>query len=244
MKRTLRNLVLAGTIALSSLSPVKKALAEPVEPKDKKPISVSIDNNYASKYLFLGLSFSEGPVWQPTLNVSRGNLSSFLMANKDLTTKEFNEFDLGLNWNIPILRDTSLSLGTIYFPAKVEGEWKSIGTSYAALNSGPLSVKLGKLWGAVGGTYVGINYSKDYPVSKKITVSNSTSIVSNDGIFRDKKGLTHFETTLTGSLALTDKLDVNAQVVWINPLSDDMDGQLCFRTNVSYRLTKKPEVQK
>ena len=166
------------------------------------------------------------------------------MVNKDFATKEFNEFDLGLDWTIPIIKDTSISLGTIYFPTKVEGKWENIGTSYASLNSGPFSIKFNRLWGHFKGNYVGLTYAKDYPVSDKLTISNSTNIGYNDRLFREKRGLTHFESSLKGSLALTDKLGVSGQVVWINPLADDIKGGLCFRTGVSYDLTKKPAIQK
>lgn len=243
MKKTLRNILLAGTITLASLFPMKKVLAQPQEnPKPK--ISVSVDNNYASQYILFGLSFGEGPVWQPTLNVGSGNLNSFLMANKDLTTHEWNEIDIGVDYNIPLGKNSNLSLGTIYFPSKIDGKWKDFGTSYASLSSGPLSVMLHRVWGNEKGTYLGLTYSKDYPISDKFTFSNSTSIGYNDGIFRDKKGLTHFENSLTGSLALTDRLGVSGQVVWTNPLADDIKGGLCFRTSVSYNLTKKPSTQK
>ena len=243
MKKTLRNILLAGTITLASLFPMKKVLAEPQE-KPKPPISVSVDNNYASQYLFWGIPFSEGAVWQPTLRVGGGNLNTFLMANKDFATHEWNEIDIGVDYNIPLGKNSSLSLGTVYFPAKVEGKWKDFGTSYASLSSGPFSVMLHRIWGADKGTYLGLTYNKDYPISDKFTFSNSASIGYNDGVFRDKRGLTHSENSLTGSLALTDKLSVSGQLVWINPLADDIEGGLCFRTSVSYDLTKKPASQK
>ena len=243
MKRTLRNIVLAGAITLASLFPMKNVLAKTQE--DPKPkISASFNNNYASQYVLFGLPFSEGPVWQPTLNVGSGNLNSFLMANKDLTTHEWNEIDIGVDYNISLGKNSNLSLGTIYFPSKIDGKWKDFGTSYASLSSGAFSVMLHKIWGNEKGTYLGLTYSKDYPISDKFTFSNSTSIGYNDGIFRDKKGLTHFESSLKGSLALTDKLGVSGQVIWVNPLADDIKGGLCFRTGVSYDLTKKPPIQK
>jgi len=241
----LRDILLVGTITLASLFPMKKVLAQPQDQEKPKPqVSVSIDNNYASQYVFFGIPFSEGAVWQPTLNVGRGNLNSFLMANKDFATHEWNEIDIGVDYNISLGKNSSLSLGTIYFPAKVEGKWEDFGTSYASLSSGPFSVMLHRIWGADKGTYIGLTYNKDYPVSDKFTLSNSTSIGYNDGVFRDKRGLTHFESSLAGSLALTDKLSVNGQVVWTNPLADDIKGGLCFRTGVSYDLTKKPAIQK
>jgi len=243
MKKTLRNILLAGGITLGTILFPLKADAQ-TQKKPELPISASINNNYASQYVFWGIPFSEGAVWQPTLNVGRGNLNTFLMANKDLETQEWNEIDIGVDYNIPLGKNSSLSLGTVYFPAKMEGKWKDFGTSYASLSSGPFSVMLHRVWGADKGTYFGLTYSKDYPISDKFTFSNSTSIGYNDGVFRDKRGLTHFESSLTGSLALTDKLNVSGQVVWINPLADDIDGGLCFKTSVSYDLTKKPANQK
>jgi len=235
MKKILKHMLVVGAIGLASFLPMKSLEAKTQE--DPKPkISASFNNNYASQYVLFGLPFSEGPVWQPTLNVGSGNLNSFLMANKDLTTHEWNEIDIGVDYNIPLGKNSSLSLGTIYFPSKIDGKWKDFGTSYASLSSGPLSVMLHKIWGNEKGTYLGLTYNKDYPVSDKFTFSNSTSIGYNDGIFRDKKGLTHFESSLTGSLALTDKLGVSGQVVWINPLADDIKGGLCFRTSMSYNF--------
>jgi len=155
-----------------------------------------------------------------------------------------NEIDIGIDYNIPLGKNSGLSLGTVYFPAKIEGKWEDFGTSYASLSSGPFSVMFHRIWGNDKGTYLGLTYSKDYSISDKFTFSNSMSIGYNDGVFRDKRGLTHFENSFTGSLALTDKLSINGQVVWVNSLAKDIEGGLYLKTGFSYGLTKKPAIQK
>jgi hypothetical protein len=166
------------------------------------------------------------------------------MANKDLVTHKWSEIDIGMDYNIPLGKNSDLSLGTIYIHSKAGGKWKEFWNSYASLNSGPFSAVLHRIWGDDKGTHLGLTYNKDYPISDKFTFSNSTSIGYNDGAFRDKKGITHFESSLKGSLALTDKLDVSGQVIWVNPLAGDIKGGPCFITSVNYDLTKKPAIQR
>jgi len=62
--------------------------------QDASPVTVSADVLYATQYLFAGIPFSGGDVFQPHVAVGVSGFTFNFFSNYDLDTDEFNEFDV------------------------------------------------------------------------------------------------------------------------------------------------------
>ncbi len=243
----LRDILLIGGITLGGLLLPKIAKSQDLDSlavnqdrqeqtSQSNKLNMSFDNNYASKYVFWGIPFSEGPVWQPTLSAEYGNLSAFTMANKDFATQEWNEIDAGVNYTIPVGEKNTLSIGTIYFPSKINEKWESIGTAYANFNIGDISTMFHKLYGSEDGNYFALEYNKEYPINDRFRFSTSMGLAYNDEAFREKSGISHSESNIGVSLDLTDNVNFSSNVGFVNPWAEDIEGGTYFTTSVSYGL--------
>jgi len=203
-----------------------------------KGISWGVDNVYDTQYIGFGLPFSTGPVWQPTIWGAKGNLSGFAMVNKDFDQNKFNEYDLGINYDIPVGDKGTVSVGGIHFPTDIEETWHTAGTAYAGWTSNSSmnpSLFFHRSYGDLGeGNYVDLSISKDYPLSDNVSVSSSTHLAYNDGFFRDGSGLSHFESNVGISAQVADNISVSGTVGFTNPLADDIEGASHVKINTSY----------
>lgn len=253
----LRNILFGIGVIGASLLPFTGAKAQNLEStlnnqnqieqiSQSKKLNMSFDNNYASRYVFFGIPFSEGPVWQPTLSAQYGTfdeegrlvkgLSGFTMANKDFATQKWNKVDFGIDYTYPVGENSIFSLGTIYFPSELDGKWESIGTAYANFSKGDLFLTLHKLYGAFDGNYFELGFGKEYPINDRFSFSTSMSLAYNDEAFREKSSISHSESNIGVSLDITDNVNFSSNVGFVNPWAEDIEGGTYFTTSVSYGI--------
>jgi len=226
--KTLRNLLTIGMIGLASLLP-NKSEAE---------LNFSLDSNSSSKYMFFGMPFSNGNINQTMLNMNKGDFTGTLWGNYDVKQGKLNEVDVFADYARSINK-LNLSLGAIYFIAKVDDDWVDCVDWHAGINaSAPLNPSLNyhKFTGADNGDYTELGISKNFTVNKRVMITTSGKIGYNNGAFRDKKGLSHLEGNLKVPIRFSKKLNVAPNINCSKALGEDLKNAIWGGVNVHYNF--------
>ncbi len=85
-------------------------------------IEFEITADYFGKYIWRGQNLSDDPVFQPSLNISYGNLTASIWGNLDTTnindrSSDFSELDYSLDYSgdLPGFKGIGYSVGLIYY---------------------------------------------------------------------------------------------------------------------------------
>lgn len=232
--RRMKNLVLVGLVAIigicGSVSSVMAADA-------------SIGADVASAYVWRGMTFNDGMVIQPYLDVTAENgFNANVWANydyddydKQLTNKEFSEVDLTLSYGMS-LGPVDLTGGYIeyLFPnAGVDDEGKSIqGTGEIFLSAGispfeGLSIGLDGYYDVddVRDFYTNLSVGYDLSLPADISLGFSASAGYAGRKYRAeyKPGLYDYNLSVSLGVPVTDAIELSAYVAHTNSF-DDKDG--------------------
>jgi len=214
--RRIKNLLCLGMIGLASLLPTK-SIAE---------VNISSDINFLSRYMFFGIPFSKESVNQSMINLNKGDFTGILWENYDAEQKKVNEIDVFADYTKSVKNKLKVSLGVIYFRAKVGNNWEDCIDWYAGACATDIplspSITCHKFTGS--GSYVESGILRDFPFSKKITATASGKLGYNDKAFREKTGFSHLETNLKISVKLSKKLSVIPNINYSRALADDLDN--------------------
>lgn len=85
MKNTLRNTVAGGLALAGSVLPAKGLEAQ---------TTVNAENTIASRYMWNGIPFSEGPVYQPQATISSEHFSTNIFTSYDFRKRQATELDI------------------------------------------------------------------------------------------------------------------------------------------------------
>lgn len=205
MTNKLRNLVAGGLALVGSVLPMKGLEAQavpestPVEVANQSGLTFNTDNNFWSKYMWLGIPFSEGAVYQPVTSASYNGLKANTFINFDLTEKRVKEFDLSTNYSLskgPLHADA----GFTYVTFENGGDsWDSFTKTAVDLSvDAPLnpSVSLQRFEGYDSGNVATVSLGGYLPGGK---VSWSTTAAYNGGVFREVSGVGNLEAGLSTS---------------------------------------------
>ncbi len=246
MKKILRNILFAGTIILTSLSPMKNVLAQPQEdPKIKTNISLA--GNLTNKLKFWGMPFLESPAYSQSVNVSRGKFGASLVGNYDIKKGRLFDIDMGVSFSQPILDKLNAYLGYVFFNFNLGEGWDYASILYGGLSADvPLnpSVTYNRLFRFGGGEYIEGSVSHAFPIGEKIGISLSQKVGHNNKAGRDKTGFSHLETGISVPIQLLNKANITPYLNYLHSLSDEVKSGFYGGINVSYDLTKKPATQK
>ena len=224
MKKTLRNILLAGGIALGTILFPLKADARNT-PLIKGNISSKISSSFIPP--MVGAVLGTGPHQQNSLNLDIGKFSFYTWSSTDLggilgEGEGANEFDVGASYstNIKKTKNHALSVRTGFERWNYTGGYDNI--IFAGLNyQGPVDASL-TLFQAIGHDEIPTansllaKMSKSFPVGKKFSITPKISAAYMNN-FYGNKGLAH---TTIGT-------EINYQTGPVN-ISASLDRQLGF----------------
>jgi len=240
MKKTLRNILLAGAITLASLSPMKKVLAKTQEdPKPKTNISVA--GNLANKSKFWGMPFLESPVYSQSVNVSRGKFGASLLGNYDIKKERLFDIDMGVSFSQPISDKLNAYLGYVFFNFNLGEGWDYASILYGGLAADlPLkpSVTYNRLFRFGGGEYIEGSVSHAFPLGEKMEISLSQKVGYNNKAGRDKTGFSHLETGVSVPIQLPNSVNITPYLNYLHSLSDEVKSGFYGGINVELSTFK------
>jgi len=243
MKKTLRNILLAGTITLASLFPMKNVLAKPQDQEKTKPkINISVAGNLANKSRFWGMPFLDSPVYTQSLNANYGNFSASIAGDVDVNNKKLFNIQTHAGFSQPILDKLNAYLGYLFFNFNLGEGWDYASILYGGLAADiPLnpSVTYNRLFRFGGGEYIEGSVSHAFPIGEKIGISLSQKVGYNNKAGRDKTGFSHLETGINVPIQLSNKANITPYLNYLHSLSDEVKGGFYGGINVNYDLTKK-----
>jgi len=248
MKKTLRNILLAGTITLASLFPMKKVLAQPQEnPKSK--INISVAGNLANKLKFWGMPFLDSPVYTQSLNANYGNFSASIAGDVDVNNKKLFNMQTHAGFSQPISDKLNAYLGYVFFNFNLGEGWDYASILYGGLAADlPLnpSVTYNRLFRFGGGEYIEGSISHAFPLGEKIGISLSQKAGYNNKAGRDKTGFSHLETGVSVPIQLSNSVNITPYLNYLHSLSDEVKSGFYGGINIDFPLlkTKKPAIQR
>jgi len=239
MANTLRNLLIGGLVLAGSALPFKgleaqTALEEaPVEAVAQKKLTFGTDNNFWSKYMWLGIPFSDGVVYQPVTSASYGGLRANTFINFDLTEKRVKEFDLSTTYAFsrgPVHADAGFTYVTFENGGK---SWDSFTKTAVDLSvDAPLnpSVSLQRFEGYDSGNVATLSIGGNLPGGR---IAWNTTAAYNGAVFREESGIANIEAGLSTSLdALGAKF--SPKIKFSKGLQSDIPDQLYGGLTISW----------
>ena len=243
MKKTLRNIVLAGAITLASLSPMKKVLAQPQDQeKPKSKINISVAGNLVNKSKFWGMPFLDSPVYTQSLNANYGNFSASIAGDVDVNNKKLFNMQTHAGFFQPLSKTISFHLGYMFFNFNLGEGWDYASILYGGLAADlPLnpSVTYNRLFRFGGGEYIEGSVFHAFPLGEKIGISLSQKAGYNNKAGRDKTGFSHLETGVSVPIQLSNSVNITPYLNYLHSLSDEVKSGFYGGINVGYDLTKK-----
>ncbi len=234
MKKSLRNILVVGTIGLASLLPMKDLGAQQVIQEDttktekiqKNKFNIGLKGDLINKYRFWGMPFLDSPVYKQSLNVNYGNFSASTTGQVDVKNLKLYAIVTYAGFSKSLSKKISSHLGYTLFKFKTGENWEnaflvSVGlTTNLPLNP---SITYNRLFGKSsfgGGDYIEGGLSKDIPLTKSSSINLSGKIGYNNKVLRDRTGFTHLEGCLNIPIKLSDKINFSPYINYFQSLSD------------------------
>lgn len=158
--------------------------------EDANPVTISADVLYGTRYLFAGIPFSGGGVFQPHVAVGASSFTFNFFSNYDLDTDEFNEFDIYADYFTMLSDIVGGYVGAALYNFKhVEqaGEFSLTPEIYAGLSIFTTltpSIYVAHDFNVGDGTHVYLSLTHGVPVGS-VTVSGTGRIEYNADYWRD-----------------------------------------------------------
>lgn len=253
----MRKLCIACVLALGALS-ASTVLAEEktgtnTEEKAKFPLSITLESDLYSAYVWRGCILNDRPVWQPSVASSLdlfgyGALNANLWMNYDLwgqkrvghqTFAGLSEIDYTLSYSVDI-KDVSLEVGHIWytFPkangSDYAGSTKEV-YGKAAYNNKIVTPSIGFYgdYDAVKGWYIPVGLNHEFALTDQLTLGLDAIVGLGDkkelnayhgGDRTLEGGLCDFTADAYLSYAVTDNLSLGAKLAWTSILGGDARG--------------------
>jgi hypothetical protein len=237
-----RSITLAVLILLVATAPAWSADA-----------TAALDIN--SAYVWRGITFNDGLVAQPSMDVTAGNFGFNVWGNMDLAdyndtldANNFSEIDLTLSYGITVWKiDLGVGLIEYLFPAGGLGTREIYLSAsmpiIAGLSAGvDLYYDVDEFHGlyAIANLGYALDITEKFSVEAGASAAYATEEVSAGG----KSGMDDYCLSLSASYALTDAFSVGAGVNYVGSLDDEvlpdgkygtgLDTQFYGGVNVSY----------
>ena len=187
-----------------------------------------------SAYVWRGITFNDGAVFQPAIDVSHGGFGVNVWGNLDiddyngtLEDGEFSEVDLTLSYGFPI-GPVDVSFGYIeyLFPHSDSDGTREVfvGGSISPLENLSLGADLYYDFDEVEGFYAALGASYGFEPMEKLSLEAGVviGIADNDFSTGDKGGFHEINLSLSGSYVINDSFSVGAMIAYTNPLDNDV----------------------
>ena len=234
--------IIALALSLLIVAPVlaeDPATAEEVEAASGEwwdDISMDLDVAFYSRYVWRGIVFTKGPVFQPGFTLGYGGLSANIWGNLDLNdvngnNGEFNEVDYTLDYSFDADK-FSFSVGGIVY------EFPNIGDSSATTTEVYASASLDVLLSPsmtlyidvdeVEGLYWTIGIGHSFPLPHDLSLDCSAtfgfgSANNNEGYFGvNDASFTDVAVTFEVPIQVTDRFSITPAVSYTGILNDDL----------------------
>ncbi len=197
---------------------------------------VSVGVDFASAYVFRGVTFNDGMVLQPYIEAS-GAMTLGVWANHDIGDYndaveggQFSEIDLYASYDLPIeVVGVSLGYTEYTYPhgsADADREVSlSLSKEFTVAEGVPLTPSIGVYYGLDGGIgkdlYIeaGLEASKDLAENLSLDVSAVAGYLSPDDDGAES-GFSHLTAGLSLSYALDEKTSIGASAYYVGQLDD------------------------
>lgn len=145
-------------------------------------ISYSGNTGVWTRYMWRGLRFSTGPVWQSTANATIGGFTGTLWHNYDFDTKRLNEVDGTVNWAWSAAK-TDFNVGWNHFGVRGGDDSDEIYLT-AALKEVPLtptaSLYVDTTYGKGAYFQIGVSHGFEFSPSVSLNLAANAGIVFKD----------------------------------------------------------------
>lgn len=203
--------------------------------------SASASTSVMSRYVWRGFTFSEGAVYQPSVDINLGNFNANIWANIDPKLDDtvytsdsnmLNETDITLAYSIPV-EGLSLSVGMIYYSLIANNDASDTTEFYVSIAKefGPVApyisiyrdVDDGSGWYAV----LGADYAREISDKASLSAGASVSYVSDNNLLgtdsngKENSALHNADAYVSLSYAVSDTLSIEPIVAYTSALSDD-----------------------
>lgn len=247
MKKTLRNILLAGAITLASFLPMKNLEARTAiqedtvktEETEKSKVNFSLNGNLTNKSRFWGFPFLDSPVYTQSLNANYGNFSASVAGDVDVNNKKLFNVQTNIGFAKPLSKKMSFYLGYVLFNFDLGEGWDKASIAYAGLAANlPLnpSITYNRVFGFGGGEYIEGSLSQNIPLTKNTSVNLSGKLGYNDKVMRDTTGFTHLEGNVNIPIKLSDKITLSPYINYFQSLSKDITSGFTGGIKVNYPL--------
>ena len=229
----LKNLLTTGAVIGASLLPFSGAKAQ-----DKSPVTINLSGNFANASRFWGMPFLDSPLYDQSLNVSKGKLSASLVGHRDIKDERWFDFDAVVNYFQPVSDNLSVYAGAVGFYFNLGEGWDTAAVLYAGATSNlPLNptITANKLIKFGGGNYIEGSLSKTFPVNG-LDISSSVALGYNDKVGRNKSGFSHLDAKISVPLISTEDLNVVSSVNYIHPLTKEIPSGFLGSISANYNL--------
>ena len=214
--------MLTGLLAAMSV-----ANAQTVE----HPLSVSVNLDYKSRYLFSGIPFSTGSVLQPGIALGYKGFTVNAYASYDANTDEVNEGGFFSSYYFQYNDSTGVYVGVANFNYKnftEVGKWDSTYEFNAGLVTslpGNPELHYARDFSLTeDGQTIRLALSHEVPVGA-VTFTGSGNIVYNDEYYRLGSNLSHFDLSLSMT-APVGRFTLTPMVTYQHGIADDFENYL------------------
>ena len=233
MKKSLRNILVAGAIGLANLLPMKGLEAQTVIQEDttktekiqKNKFNIGLKGDLVNKSRFWGIptSFLDKPIYSQSLNVNYGNFSASTTGRVNVKDLKLFVIPTYVGFSKSLSKKISSHLGYTLFKFNLGEGWENASIVSAGLTTNfPLnpSITYNRLFGFGGGEYIEGGLSKNIPLTKSSSINLSGKIGYNNKILRDRTGFSHLEGCINIPIKLLDKINLSPYINYFQSLSD------------------------
>jgi len=193
--------------------------------------TTAVDIN--SAYVWRGITFNDGVVVQPSLDVSKGGFGVNVWGNLDvddddntLDDGEFSEIDLTLSYGYS-LESVDLSVGYIeyLFPAGGEGTREIFaGASFSPTDNLSAGIDVYYNIDEIEDIYASLNLTYGIPLSEQLgmEIGASAGYAGEDASAGEDSGLHDYNLYLSASYAATEALSIGGTLGYVDSLDDDV----------------------
>ena len=209
-----------------------------------------VSGDIYSAYVWRGMTFNDGAVFQPAVDVSHAGFGVNVWANLDiddyngtLNDGEFSEVDLTVSYGFALgAVDVSAGYIEYLFPHSDADGTREIfvGGSFSPIENLSLGADLYYDFDEVEGFYAALSASYGFEPMEKLSLEAGVviGIADNDFSLGDKGGFHEINVSLSGSYAINDSWSAGAMIAYTNPLDKDVlpeqDVDFYGGGNISY----------
>lgn len=203
-----------------------------------------------SAYVWRGMTFNAGAVFQPAIEVSHAGFGVNVWGNLDigdydgtLEDGEFSEIDLTLSYGFGIgAVDISVGYIEYLFPSSDADGTREIfvGGSISPIENLTVGADFYYDFDEVEGFYAALSASYGFEPMEKLGLEAGIviGIADNDFSLGDKGGFNEINLSLSGCYEINDSLSIGAMIAYMNSLDKDVlpeqDVDFYGGANVSY----------